>query len=40
MVKDLRLLQSEHGADIFFGLLGYLSSCKKLGLSGSTALSL
>ena len=32
--------RSDHGADMFFGLRSYLSSCKKQGISGSTALSL
>lgn len=32
--------RSEYGAEMFFGLRSYLSSCKKQGVSGSTALSL
>lgn len=32
--------RSEYGAEMFFGLRSYLSSCKKQGVSGSTALAL
>ena len=32
--------RSEYGADMFFGLRSYLSSCKKQGVSASTALTL
>ncbi len=32
--------RSEYGAEMFFGLRSYLSSCKKQGISGSTALGL
>ena len=32
--------RSEHGAKMFFGLRSYLSSCKKQGVSASTALAL
>ena len=32
--------RSEYGAEMFFGLRSYLSSCKKQGVSGSTALTL
>ncbi len=32
--------RSEYGAEMFFGLRSYLSSCKKQGVSASTALSL
>lgn len=32
--------RSEYGAEMFFGLRSYLSSCKKQGISGSTALTL
>jgi transposase len=32
--------RSANGAKMFFGLRSYLSSCKKQGISGSTALTL
>ncbi len=32
--------RSENGAKMFFGLRSYLSSCKKQGISASTALTL
>ncbi len=32
--------RSEYGAEMFFGLRSYLSSCKKQGVSASTALAL
>jgi len=32
--------RSQHGSTMFFGLRSYLSSCKKQGVSASTALSL
>jgi transposase len=32
--------RSEYGADMFFGLRSYLSSCNKQGISGSTSLAL
>lgn len=32
--------RSEYGAEMFFGLRSYVSSCKKQGVSGSTALAL
>ena len=32
--------RSEYGAEMFFGLRSYLSSCKKQGVNGSTALAL
>jgi transposase len=38
--KISRCFRSANGGEIFFGLRSYLSSCKKQGVSASTALTL